>query len=244
MKNFISINGNTTELTDEQVRELGFSPDTLLKQAIDELSAIVKSGNAREHYNLYDTVHIGDYELQIIGFDHDEDCNVDSLDVMFRDESPHTITLMAKTLLPARCMHNGACENGWIDTDLRKYLNTEFINTLPQELVSHICTIEKETHNYDGKLFKTKDRLFIPSESELFGSAIWSDYEDGPRYEAFATCADRIRLDEDGDGDWYWSRSARGGYSTYFAYVSYVGGAVYGYASDTSIRAPLCFCLA
>ena len=146
--------------------------------------------------------------------------------------------------MPARRMHSGACERGWIDTELRKWLNNHFIDTLPDELLPHIRPTQKITHNSKGEAFKTIDSLFIPSESELFGSAIWSDYEDGPRYEAFATSNDRLRIDEDGDGCWYWSRSFVGGNSTNCAYVSYYGYASYHSASNTSIRAPLCFCFA
>ncbi len=189
----------------------------------------MKSGEARKHFNLHDTFNAGGYTLEIIGFDH---------------EALNTITVMAKELLPARRMHSGSCERGWIDTELRKWLNTDFIKKLPADLVSHIVEVEKITHNFKGDSYSTVDKLFIPSESELFGSAIWSDYEDGRRYEAFATCNDRIRLDEDGDGRAYWSRSFVGGNSTTCAHVYYHGDADINSASHTGIRAPLCFCFA
>jgi len=239
MKNFISINGKTTELTDEQLRELGLLPDTLDKQIIDELSEIVRSGKAREFFKIHRVVQIGGYELEPIGFD----CETIDDDFPFADwETEHTITLMAKTLLPARRMHDGACERGWIDTELREYLNEEFINELPSELVAHIRTVEKITHNSKGEVFKTKDRLFLPSESELFGSAIYSDYEDGERYEAFANRDARKRFNEDGDSCWYWTRSANGGNSTAFATVHSGGGTSTASASHATGRVPLCLC--
>ena len=139
------------------------------------------------------------YELEIIGFDRDK---------AYDNPDLHTITLMAKTLLPAQRMHSGACERGWIDTELRKHLNNTVLDSLPDELLSHILSVPKITHNYKGEAFETVDSLFIPSESELFGSAIYAECEDGKRYEAFATRKDRIRVDEDGDADWYWTRSA------------------------------------
>lgn len=86
MKNYISINGNKTELTDEQVKQLGFS----LPKTLAQISEIVKSGKAREHFKLHDILNLCGYELEIIGFDHDRP---------YDNASCHTLTLMAKTLL-------------------------------------------------------------------------------------------------------------------------------------------------
>lgn len=231
MTNYICINGNKTTLTDEQVKNLGFS----FGKSITEISQIVRSGKARDHFKLHDILSLGEHEMEIIGFDHDKDIS---------GKAAHTITLMAKTLLDNRHMNGGACERGWIDTELRKWLNSSFLDQMPDELVQHICTVEKITHNYKGEAFKTSDSLFCPSESELFGSAIYADCEDGTRYEAFATSEDRQRFDTDGDADWYWTRSARGGNPGNFARVDSGGNASSYAASNTGIRPPLCFCFA
>ena len=236
MNNYICINGKKAELTEEQLQRLGL---TGCGRTIAEICEIVKSGKAREHFSIHDTLTLGGYEMEVIGFDHDT-----TLGQRHVAREDHTMTLMAKTLLPARRMHSGACERGWIDTELRKWLNEEFVKQLPDELVQHIAPVFKLTHSANGEVYETRDKLFIPSESELFGSAIWSDYEDGPRYEAFATSELRVRVDEDGDGDWYWSRSAYGGTSTYCAFVYHYGAASYTSVFSISIRAPLCFCLA
>ncbi|NCB06500.1 MAG: hypothetical protein EOM69_13385 [Clostridia bacterium] len=87
----------------------------------------------------------------------------------------------------------------------------------------------------------TVDRIFLPSESELFGSAIWSDYMDEERYEAFDCCNDRVRHDKDGDRIWYWTRSSHGGSSTLFAYVYYYGLPYRTSAALAALSAPLCF---
>ena len=207
----------------------------LAGRTIAEIVEIIRNGKAREHFRIHDVLNLFGYELEVIGIGHD--MAADNLD-------RPTITLMAKSLLHARRMHPGACQRGWIDTELRKWLNTEFITQLPEELTQHICEVVKLTHNSKGEAFETVDKLFIPAESELFGSAIWSAQEDGPRYEAFATSDDRMRFDEDGDGCWYWTRSAGGGDSTYCALVASGGLASAGGASSAAVRAPLCFCLA
>jgi hypothetical protein len=99
---------------------------------------------------------------------------------------------------------------------------------------------QKFTHDNDGMVHETNDLLFVPSESELFGSAILAAYEDGQRYEAFATSKDRLRFDSDGDARWYWTRSQYSGNTTAFVDVSYGGNVTYDSASG-SLGAPLCF---
>ncbi len=241
MENYICLNGCKTELSAAQMRELGLMfPKTINDYSIAEISAIVKRGAAREHFKVHDTIQVRDclkaqeYALEIIGFDHDVDND---------NPSSPTITVMAKTLLDARRMHGGACARGWIDTELREWLNTEAIERLPDELTSYIRRTVRKTHSADGQVFETVDRLFIPSESEMFGSAIYSDYEDGARYEAFATSENRIRFDKAGDADWFWTRSAYGGNSTNCCLVLNNGLADCTIATYASIRAPLCFSL-
>jgi len=227
MKNYACINGKKIELTDEQIKSLGF----ITGESIEELSKIVRSGKAREKLQIRDIVNLNGYAFEIIGFDHDKSEN---------DPDLPTITLMSKSLLPARRMHPAGCENGWIDTELREWLNGELYDSLWDELKDRIQPVAKVTHNYKGDWFKTVDKLFIPSESEYFGSAIYSDYEDGPRYEAFSTSEHRVRYDEDGDGNWYWSRSSTS--STSVAFVSHGGPASSTGAAHSTIRVPLCFC--
>lgn len=140
-------------------------------------------------------------------------------------------------------MHEGACKHGWIDTELREWLKDDYLLELPEELKSNLRLAKKITHDHKGRPFETFDSVFIPSESELFGSAIWSNFEDGPRYEAFDTSASRIRLDEEGDANWYWTRSMSGNFA-HFAYVYYTGAASYTSAANTTIRTPLCFMIA
>jgi hypothetical protein len=175
-------------------------------------------------------------ECRILGINHDR---------VVGELEKQTVTLMKKTLLPARRMHNrDSCANGWVDTELRQWLNSEYINTMPDDLVRHIQSVKKRTHNYNGRLKMTTDRLFVPSESELIGSAYYSPKEDGKRYKAFSNCEQRIMKDDDGNYRWYWTRSAAGGNSTTFVFVSTAGNLHYSNASSTTRHVPLCFTFA
>lgn len=197
-----------------------------------EISEIVGSGRAREFFKIHDVIEVSGHQLEVIGFDHDEDVN---------NPDAHTMTVMGKTLLGDHRMNDGECPNGWIESELRGWLASEVFQSLPEDLRNMIRCVQKLTHNGKGEAFYTEDMLFIPSESELFGSAIWSDYEDEKRYEAFACCKDRLRIDADGDYYPYWTRSSYGGSSTNFAYVTNDGTPYYLSASNTCPSAPLCF---
>ena len=233
MNNYICINGNKTALTAEQMKQLGITPSDPL---IADLLATIRSGKAREHFKIHDTIILCGIEVEIIGFDHDKGANNNGAPM-------YTMTLMGKTLLHERRMHPGACERGWIDTDLRKWLNEEYFHTLPEELQKAIHPAIKLTHNFKGDKYETTDRLFLPSESEMFGSAIWSNYEDGARYEAFATRHNRIRMDEDGEECGYWMRSFDGGFSTNACRVGGNGFAT-NWGTSNAAPSPLCFLLA
>jgi len=230
LRNYLKCKSLAASIFDE-IKALETEPEESLDFA--KLVEAVKSGKAHELYKVHDTVTAGGYDFEIIAFNRDKD---------HENGNAPTVTVMAKQLGPERQMHSGPCEKGWADTELRKWLNEEFITTLPEDVTRHICTVKKETHSPGRELIATEDKLFIPSESELFGSAIWADYEDGARYEAFSTSENRIRIDEDGEPCWYWTRSltAHGGFSTRAAHVNSGGHATHDSASHATGRVPVC----
>ena len=231
MENYICINGRKVLLTDEQVIGLGVAlPKATGDYSIAEVREIVQEGKARDFFKVHDVIKVGDYELEIIGFDHDK-CST--------APGNHTMTVMTKSIVGKRRMNDGECPRGWIDTEMRKWLNGEFFNGLPEELRKVIVPATKTTHGSDRDLpYITEDLAFLPSESEMFGSAIWSDHMDGDRYEAFETSELRVRNDEDGDGVYFWERSAT--HATYFAHVNNNGLPNTGGASTARGVAP-CF---
>lgn len=237
MENYICISGVKIEIPSLLIETIAIATqkkESVSKPAnpLEALQHAVRSGQAQEKYKVHDVISVGGYDLEIIGFNHDKASD--------NPKAP-TVTLMAKTLLDRHVWHDGACEEGWVGTDLRQWLHDEIYENLPSEIGKFVTPVNKITHNYKGYIVNTVDYLFIPSESELFGSANWSDYEDGTRYEAFATRHDRILKDKDGNEDWYWTRSAWGGSSTYATNVCSNGSAFYHSTSNIGIRVPLCF---
>ncbi len=233
MENYICIGNRKTELTNEQLKELGFPfPKEASDYDITEVLQILREGRAREVFKPCDVLRYdNDYELTIIGIDHET----------LADKSVRpNMTVMMKNVVAKRRMNDGACR-GWVDTELRRWLEKDF--QLPKELQEAIVPVLKLTHTHDGTPIQTVDRIFLPSESELFGSAIFAAGEDGKRYEAFNTSEARICLDEDGDSCWYWTRSSCGGSAANFATV-YDNGLPTTSGASNAIGVPPCFTFA
>lgn len=126
---------------------------------------------------------------------------------------------------------------------VREWLDTEALDALPAELRAVIVPVRRRSRNYNGAVFICEDRLFVPSESEVFGSAIWSDHECGTRYEGFDTSERRIRYDDDGEPCPWWCLSSSAGSAASFTGVDGYGAPGSNSAADSWIGAPLCFCL-
>lgn len=225
MENYICINGKKTTLTDEQVKELGFpinSPLNDLVKAVRKGCELYKPGAILEDFGM---------RFKVLDYDHDLNPN---------NPEAKTVTLMSLTLSPEHRMHKGSCPNGWSDSELREWLNGDFFKTLPAGLKDLIRSAVRYSNDSKGNIHTTVDRLFLPTESEMFGSAIWSACECGSRYAAFHCSADRVVTDEDGDGRWYFTSSANAGNSANFVNVTGYGRVSNNSASNAH-RAPFCF---
>lgn len=218
MDNYICINGKRIELTNEQLATLGVSNPLTLAQ----LSEWARSGEAANHVKVHDRIMVSDMELEIVGIGQDTDEN----------GCTNTVTLRTTAIVDNRCMNDGTC-NGWRESSMRSWLNNELLNSLPDEIKKYVRPVKKQCRTCDGASYEVVDTIWLFSESELFGSAIYSPGEEGKRYEAFATSADRQVSDDDGDTCWYWERSPYSSHGTSFCIVDSSGTAGYAYASCT-----------
>lgn len=98
-----------------------------------------------------------------------------------------TAGLTFRGLISAKCLMNNGSKpghpdasgqgsggglngNGWILTDIRKWLNEDFYNSLPDELRNNIKTVSKISDAGGGTygiLVETYDKIFLPSLEEL-----------------------------------------------------------------------------
>lgn len=230
-ENYLCINGKKTELTDEQMRQLGITP---IEGKIARMSCISKAGEAANYYNVHDTIVVDGTTFEIVGIGQDIDvltgCN-------------NTITLRQVDHIKRSCINTCSCPNGFVDSDLDK----SFINSpqswIPESIWPYVREVEKKYVTHEGKIKVRPRKLWLFSESEMFGSAIYSPAEDGQRYEAFATSKDRVAYDENDDSACdVWLRSARAIGSDYFCVVNASGSANAGYV-DISRGVALGFCI-
>lgn len=139
---------------------------------------------------------------------------------------------------------NYTCKNygGWTCSKLRKWLNEEFFNLLPDWLQKKIVPVVKKTSE-DGEIVETVDKIFIPSEIEVFGKTKYSKKGEGKQYEFFKDWHNRIKgLEEDKCSTCYWLRSPYSGYNDLFCIVASSGSYDYRNAYGIGGVAP-CFAI-
>ena len=91
-------------------------------------------------------------------------------------------------------------KGGWLASDMRRYLNEEVIELLPDDLLAAIKP---------RKFGDEEDLLWLFSEVELFGERIWgTGDEDDKQLEYFKDPVNRIKFDEHGDKIGWWGRSS------------------------------------
>lgn len=145
----------------------------------------------------------------------------------------------AKDCLPVEVAYNQNNRNagGFADSDVKRYLNEEVFNSLPEELRNVIAEVERKQENGESSLC----RLFLPTESELFGDCCYSEDDTYSQIEYYKDRRNRIKCNRKGGSpDWYWTASVRSGTSTTCVYVNHDGGSIIWNASG-ELCVPVCF---
>ena len=229
-ENYLCINGKKTKLTDEQMRQLGIMP---VESEIAKMSRISKAGEAKNHYKVHDTIVVDDITFEIVGIGHDIDTYTG-----YRN----TITLRRVDHIKKSRINPGSCPDGFAASELDKSLMESPQSWIPESILPYVRNVVKQYVMYNGDIKVMYRKLWLFSESEMFGSAIYAPAEDGKRYAAFATSKDRIVNDEDGSACAFWLRSAYVGNPNYFCEISKFGGANFNNTNDSSGVA-LGFCI-
>ena len=125
---------------------------------------------------------------------------------------------------------------GWKASQLRRVLNTEILDLLPDDLRACI-----KPRVIDG----APDTLWLFSEREIFGDNEWTeeDADSGLQMPYFKRKGNRVKgLGKDGPAYWWWERSPYSGSSISFCYVSN-GGTASGYSANNSYGVAFGFCV-
>ena len=189
-----------------------------------ELNSIGQSGLARQQIALgaVKTDHMKNgfnAEYRIIGFDHDDLADNSG-------KAPFTWQ-MVRVYKDERSMNDsGTNRGGWDASDMRRWLNTEFLELCSDELQSVIRPVVKLTSagGESKEIVKSIDRIFILSEKEVFGRVIYSAPGEGHWYEYFRLeDVPYFALNEDDTAVWWWLRSPYYNTSTTFCTVNGTG---------------------
>ena len=196
-----------------------------------EIDMYGKSGMADKVFALGDTktVQLKDgttIHVRIIGFNHDWDKHDNILPISFETVED----LNADYVMNDEWTNKG----GWQNSKLRKVLNSDIYNLLPDDLKAVIKPCLKETCLGGGsqKIGMTSDPLFILSEQEIFGRKIYSIGGEGKWYDWYRQeNSEYGKRKQNGERDWRWERSPFSGNTAFFCGVNGSGNADYDGAS-------------
>ena len=227
-ENYLCINGKKTELTDEHMRQLGITP---VESEIAKMSRISKAGEAKDHYKVHDTIVVDGITFEIVGIGHDIDASTGR---------NNTVTLRQVDHIKKSRINPGSCPDGFAASELDNSFMKSPQNWIPESILPYVRNVVKQYVTYDGSIKVMYRKLWVFSESETFGSAIYAPAEDGKRYKAFATSNYRITFGEKGSAC-LWLRSAAVD-SDAFCMIDAFGGADYNPA-DHSYGVAVGFCV-
>lgn len=163
----------------------------------------------------------------------------EEMDLVVVDMGPGWARFESKDCLPVEVPYNQNNRNagGFADSDVKRYLNEEIFNNLPEELRNVIAEVERKQENGKSSLC----RLFLPTESELFGDCYYSEDDTYSQIEYYKDRRNRIKCNRKGGSpDWYWTASVRSGTSTLCVHVNSHGSSDDWHASG-ELYVPVCF---
>ena len=194
---------------------------TLEKTSWDDISSISESGIAATLWSIGDkkTVTIGgvNYEVQIIGFNHDTKTTGGTAGITFQ-----TVDCMNDTAM----MNAGSSNNGgWTGCAMRTSTIASLLTKLPSELKNVIKAVNKLTSagRASSNINTTSDKLFLLSEVEIFGSATYSFAGEGSQYAYYKAGNSRAKKVKGSTYGW-WERSPYKNSNVNFCFVDSTGG--------------------
>lgn len=196
-------------------------------------------GMAQQFFKVGDskTVNIGgtNYEVQIIGFNHD--------DKVSGGKAAYSFQLM-DCLNQTQQMNTSNTNTGsWNGSAMRGRMST-YKSQLPAALRNVIKTVKKKSGTGGGSSSgtqQTNDDLFLLSEIEIFGTTTYSVAGEGTQYEWYKAGNRRIKK-VNGSAYYWWERSPLSGDTTIFCGVGSSGSAN-GYNANASDGVSFGFCV-
>lgn len=196
-------------------------------------------GMAQQFFKVGDskTVNIGgtNYEVQIIGFNHD--------DKVSGGKAAYSFQLVDCLNQTQQMNTSNTNTGGWNGSAMRGRMST-YKSQLPAALRNVIKTVKKKSGTGGGSSSgtqQTNDDLFLLSEIEIFGTTTYSVAGEGTQYEWYKAGNSRIKK-VNGSANSWWERSPYSGYTYSFCFVNSSGNAS-GANAGTSFGVSFGFCV-
>lgn len=134
---------------------------------------------------------------------------------------------------------NWTNKGGWEASEMRRYVNEEVFQLLPDDLQEAIRPT-RIIQVMDGERIETEDKLFCLSFTQVFGGNFKKNHEpEDTQIDIFKTEKDRVKQ-RDGKTWYWWLRSATS--ASPFGYV-YISGDSGASTANASYGVALGFCL-
>lgn len=196
-------------------------------------------GMAQQFFKVGDskTVNIGgtNYEVQIIGFNHD--------DKVSGGKAAYSFQLVDCLNQTQQMNTSNTNTGGWNGSAMRGRMST-YKSQLPAALRNVIKTVKKKSGTGGGSSSgtqQTNDDLFLLSEIEIFGTTTYSVAGEGTQYEWYKAGNSRIKK-VNGSANGWWERSPSSGNTDGFCCV-YSSGSANNNAANYSRGVSFGFCV-
>lgn len=225
---------------------------TLADNDWETIARVSAAGKASDFWAVGDekteTLNGAAYTFQIIGFDHDD---LDVTDARYSDANYNGgsgkagITFQTKEATSETYKMNDTSTNvgGWADTLMRSSTMQLWESYMPSELQGVLRTVSKLTSegNRSSVVVATADKLFLPSELEVFGTTEFSFGGEGTRYEYYVAGNSSVKIMRGSTAVTYWLlRSPTKTNNTNFNTAATSGGVSTSGASSGRRISPCC----
>lgn len=178
------------------------------------------------------TINGSDYLIDIIGKNHDD----------YSDGSGKApLTFQLHDCYGEQKMNNSNTNNGgWTRCAMRQTRLPAILSQMPTEVQNGIREVNKLTSagSQSATINTTADKLFLPSEIEIFGKITYAKSGEGTQYDYYKAGNSPVKYYASNTAEW-WERSPRAGNTTYFCSArSYANSSV----ASTLRGVAFCFC--
>ncbi len=199
-------------------------PDSILKNNTwDQIAAVSEAGIASNYWNIGDEIDLT-LSPEILSGDFDETVTLQIWDFDHFDKSDGSgkagICFGMKNLMKGYQQMNSSGSNsgGWNNMPMRNTVMQNILKSIPSDLKNVIKEVNTYASQGDGNTSSgvgrlSKDKIFLPGFTELFGSFDWSTQSNAEknqiRFPIFTDYDSRIKKLSNGyiDAQWWWTRS-------------------------------------